>query len=56
MAEQQDQEKDQPRLRAQEHERIDHAFTYPLFDYNTPIKYQRACVRAFCIVDSVLVP
>lgn len=36
-----EQNDDQPRLRAQQHERIDHTFTYPQFDYNTPINYQR---------------
>lgn len=23
------------------HERIDHTFTFPLFDYDTPVKFQR---------------
>ena len=47
MPDQQDQDKNQPQLRAQAHERIDHAFTHPLFDYNTPIKYQRMLWRSY---------
>lgn len=46
-----DQQKDQPRLRAETHERIPYDFTYPIFDYNTPIKYQRRC-----LVPSMFMP
>ncbi|CAK7214808.1 hypothetical protein SCUCBS95973_002259 [Sporothrix curviconia] len=39
-----DQKQEQPRQRAHTHERIDHQFTYPRFDYDTPVKYQ-PCIK-----------
>ncbi|CAK7204330.1 hypothetical protein SEUCBS139899_007085 [Sporothrix eucalyptigena] len=42
MSDQADQK--QTGQRAHTHERIDHDFTYPLFDYTTPIKYQ-PCIK-----------
>lgn len=36
-----DKKEEQPRQRTYTHERIDHKFAYPLFDYDTPIHYQR---------------